>query len=172
MKRIKQRFERVKEKVGVVRSASAPGTNVSSTTTPSTAAATTGQSFGLGAGSVGPSLGQGKVLNVLARDIWAIAFEKLSDEEKAALPHSSSDPKLDILENLRVIVNLKRDECEKKGWKFEFRGRQIILRDVAEKIVFCINKFKEVGDVTVNFDPVHAALPWAGIRFLLQVELH
>jgi hypothetical protein len=47
--------------------------------------------------------------------------------------------------------------------------RNIILRDVAEKIVFWLDKFKEVGDVAVNFDPVHAALPWAGVRLLLQV---
>jgi hypothetical protein len=29
--------------------------------------------------------------------------------------------------------------------------------------------FKQVGDVAVQYDPAHAALPWAGIRFLLQV---
>jgi hypothetical protein len=34
-----------------------------------------------------------------------------------------------------------------------------------------IDKFKEAGDVAVSFDPVHAALPWAGIRFVLQVGL-
>ena len=44
-----------------------------------------------------------------------------------------------------------------------------MLRDVAEKIVHWVNKFKEIGDVAVNFDPVHASLPWAGVRFLLEV---
>lgn len=38
------------------------------------------------------------------------------------------------------------------------------------KIVFWLSKFKDVGDIAVNFDPVHASLPWAGIRFLLQVR--
>ncbi|KAJ9156327.1 Ankyrin repeat-containing domain protein [Pleurostoma richardsiae] len=37
------------------------------------------------------------------------------------------------------------------------------------KIVDCIQRFKEVGDIVVSFDPVHAALPWAGFRFLLQL---
>lgn len=50
-------------------------------------------------------------------------------------------------------------------------GRQIILRDVAEKIIVWIDRFKQVGDIAVNFDPVHASLPWAGIRFLLEVGL-
>ncbi len=33
-----------------------------------------------------------------------------------------------------------------------------------------LDKFKQVGDVAVNFDPQHAALPWAGIRLLLEVS--
>lgn len=33
-----------------------------------------------------------------------------------------------------------------------------------------IDHFKEVVDVAVQYDPVHAALPWAGVRFLLQVH--
>ena len=56
-----------------------------------------------------------------------------------------------------------------KRWKFELNGRQIFLRDVAQKIVVWIDKFKQIGDIAVNFDPVHASLPWAGIRFLLEV---
>jgi ankyrin repeat domain-containing protein 50 len=67
------------------------------------------------------------------------------------------------------MVEKKREECEEKRWKFNINGRQIILRDVAEKVIVWINKFKEIGDVAVNFDPIHAALPWAGVRFLLQV---
>lgn len=33
-----------------------------------------------------------------------------------------------------------------------------------------VNKFKEVVDVAIQYDPVHAALPWAAVRFLLQVK--
>jgi ankyrin repeat domain-containing protein 50 len=45
------------------------------------------------------------------------------------------------------------------------------MRDVAEKVIVWINKFKEIGDIAVSSDPVHAALPWAGVRFLLQVRV-
>lgn len=45
----------------------------------------------------------------------------------------------------------------------------MILRDVLDKIVRWIDIFKQVGDVAVQYDPAHAALPWAGIRFILQV---
>ena len=50
--------------------------------------------------------------------------------------------------------------------------RQIILQDLTEKVIIWIGKFKQVGDIAVSFDPVHAALPWAGVRFLLKVRSH
>ena len=103
--------------------------------------------------------------------LWYIALQKLSSEEKAAIQQISVNLKLEIVEQLHDVVQQKRDECLKKRWKFNFHGREIILRDLAEKIIFGLNKFKEIGDVAVNFDPVHAALPWAGVRFLLQVRL-
>jgi hypothetical protein len=43
------------------------------------------------------------------------------------------------------------------------------LQDTADKIIVWLDKFKVVGDIAVNVDPMHAGLPWAGIRFLLQV---
>jgi hypothetical protein len=41
--------------------------------------------------------------------------------------------------------------------------------DLFGKIVKCIDLFKQVGDAALQYDPVHTALPWAGVRFLLQV---
>jgi hypothetical protein len=103
------------------------------------------------------------------RDLWADALQTLPDRDRAKIPQSSSDSKLDVLHHLCAVVEQKRDDCERRDWKFDFKGRQIVLRDLAEKIIVCINKFKEIGDVAINFDPVHMSLPWGGIRFLLQV---
>lgn len=47
----------------------------------------------------------------------------------------------------------------------------INLRDRAEKILEWVDKFKQVGDIAIQYDQAHAALPWAGIRFILQVCL-
>ncbi len=49
-------------------------------------------------------------------------------------------------------------------------GREIVLRDVFKKIINSIEKFKEVGDVLVQYDPAHTAIPWAVVRFVLQVR--
>jgi len=112
------------------------------------------------------------------RDLWAEALEKLSSKDKAVILKSwsplqtYSNSTADISLQLIAVVEKTRDECEGKRWKFMVNGRQIILRDVAEKVIVWLNKFKEIGDVVVNFDPVHAALPWVGVRFLLQVRVN
>jgi hypothetical protein len=114
-----------------------------------------------------------EVQTALGRDLWAEALQKLSDKDKAAVlqlcPPPQTNPQSHTPLQLIAMVEKKREECEEKRWKFNINGRQIILRDVAEKVIVWINKFKEIGDVAVNFDPIHAALPWAGVRFLLQV---
>lgn len=106
------------------------------------------------------------------RDLWGLALENLSLQDKEAMSRikSDSDSKLDILRHLHSAAVKKRTDCENQMWKFELNnGRQIILRDVAQKIIVWVDKFKEIGDIAVNFDPVHASLPWAGVRFLLEV---
>lgn len=62
--------------------------------------------------------------------------------------------------------------CLRKRWKFKkSNGEVIILRDVAEKIVAWVEKFISVGDTIVQYNPAHAALPWAAVRFLLQATV-
>jgi ankyrin repeat domain-containing protein 50 len=109
-----------------------------------------------------------------ARDLWFDALQTLSEDEQQAIQNiqptrTTQRPLSGRIEELVSITRTKRDECEKKSYKFHFQGKEIILRDVAEKVILWLDKFKTVGDVVVTFDPVHASLPWAGVRFLLQV---
>ena len=60
--------------------------------------------------------------------------------------------------------------CIEKRWKLELNGKEIILTEITDKIIGWIDRFKIVGDIACQFDPVHAALPWAAFRFLLQVR--
>ncbi|KAF6225376.1 hypothetical protein HO173_012760 [Letharia columbiana] len=66
------------------------------------------------------------------------------------------------------------EQCIKKRWQFSRRGRNgenIFLRDIFNKMVIWINMFKQIGDTVVQYGPGHAALPWAGVRFILQVAV-
>jgi hypothetical protein len=74
-----------------------------------------------------------------------------------------------VLDDLCAITREKGAKCEARRWKFRLHGKELILRDVAEKIIVWLDKFKQIGDIVANFDPLHIGLPWAGVRFLLQV---
>jgi len=106
--------------------------------------------------------------------LWIKAFNQLSSTESTILApfHPSSDSK-DVMTTLEEI----REEMEKavacnrdRAWTIKWRGDDIVLRDVAMKIVQWVDKFKQIGDIAVQYDPGHAALPWAVFRFLLQVN--
>ena len=100
--------------------------------------------------------------------LWDQALGSLSKKDKNTLEANGIASKLDI-EELLVAVREKREMCLKNQWEFEFRGRVVNLRYQADKIISWLAKFKEVGDMAIQKDPGHAALPWAGIRFLLLV---
>lgn len=69
--------------------------------------------------------------------------------------------KLLVLDQVLKQTRGAQDICLQKQWGFY---------GVADKLVGWVEKFISIGDVIVSFDPVHAALPWAGLRFLLQVS--
>jgi hypothetical protein len=109
------------------------------------------------------------------RDLWTEALHKLSPEDQQAVnilqPKANAQrPMSESIEELLDLTRKVQDDCKAKAYKFRLRGKDIIVRDVAGKIIFWLNKFKEVGDIAVNFDPIHASLPWACVRFLLQVS--
>jgi len=67
----------------------------------------------------------------------------------------------------------KKNECDSKRWTLFKRGdgTEVKLRDVLEKITFWVRRFESIGDAVTQFDPVHAALPWAGVKFLIEVRV-
>lgn len=106
------------------------------------------------------------------RNLWLEAFQALSIEDQDALRairSSNTSTQSVVVEDLIDLVEKRRQAWEEKSYSFQFQGKKMIIGDMMGKAVFWLNKFKDVGDIAVNFDPVHASLPWAGVRFLLQV---
>ena len=70
------------------------------------------------------------------------------------------------------IVEEEKRKCEHRQLALKRRrGKDsIILRDVFAKIAVWVQKFVKVGDIAIQYDPGHAALPWAGVRFILTVR--
>ena len=104
------------------------------------------------------------------KNLWDKAAKTLSRVDRQEIDFDRSDKRA-ILSDVLNLVNVKKDQCMRSRWKYKNKnGEDIILRDLFEKMAKWVNKFKEVGDVAVQYDPGHATLPWAGVRFLLQMR--
>ena len=97
-------------------------------------------------------------------NLWDLAAVRLSDKDKASLDLTSAISLDDLLSD----INDRRQECEQQQWTVN----KVVLRDVFTKLVTWVEKFVQVGDVAVQYDPGHAALPWAAVRFLVKVGFH
>jgi hypothetical protein len=105
-----------------------------------------------------------------SNDFWALAVAKLSDEDKLSIDFSCPE-KLKILSELQELTERSKEECINKRWRYTRKsGETVIFRDLFGKVVKWIDIFKQVGDATAQYGSVHAALPWAGVQFLLQVR--
>ncbi|KAF2826303.1 hypothetical protein CC86DRAFT_467052 [Ophiobolus disseminans] len=90
---------------------------------------------------------------------WQVALDTLSvkDKYQLAIPHSNTS---NLLGELLQATKDRQQLCLDKRWKIAWRnGWQIILRDVFEKAAKWIQKFKEAGDIAVQYDTSAASLP-------------
>lgn len=102
--------------------------------------------------------------------LWDQAVAELSEEDMRIFRVGNAEPS-QILGEILTVVNSQRDRSQLNKWKILGRGGQeIIMSDVCAKISACVHKFMSVIDIATSFDPVHTALPWAGVRFILQVR--
>ncbi|KAH6889475.1 hypothetical protein B0T10DRAFT_548840 [Thelonectria olida] len=98
---------------------------------------------------------------------WQEAFVRLAPETQKTLtalqpPGDASQwhPEASNVDDILSLLSQQKQSSEQKEWTS--------IRDKISKIIDFLHKFKEVGDVAVSFDPVHAALPWAAFRFILM----
>lgn len=97
-------------------------------------------------------------------------MQSLSDVDKQEIDFSHSN-KLSILKDVLHLVEEKKKSCVESGWKIKKRnGESVLIRDVVDKIAKWVQNFKDFGDIASQYDPAHAALPWAAVRFFLQVS--
>ncbi|EAQ91927.1 hypothetical protein CHGG_00162 [Chaetomium globosum CBS 148.51] len=100
---------------------------------------------------------------------WQMALDRLDPDLKTALI-AVGTRKVDIVSAVLRAAEARRQLCIRKQWRFTApNGKIIVVRDVIERVVGWIDRYKSVGDVASQYDQVHAALPWAAFRFLLRV---
>lgn len=104
------------------------------------------------------------------RNLWERAIARLREKDKAWIVSNT----IVSLEDILSTIEKNKQICESKRLIVR-RGPDkdpIVLRDVFSKIAGWIEKFVAVGDTVVQYDPGHAALPWAAVRIVLQACWH
>ncbi|ESK88372.1 hypothetical protein Moror_14777 [Moniliophthora roreri MCA 2997] len=102
-----------------------------------------------------------------SEDLWKEAFKTLDDADKQ---HITSEEKLEALDQLHQLVEHAKEECIRKCWKYKWKGQQVVLRDVFEKITGRIKAFESLGDgIAGASNRSEVGLAWTGIKFLLKI---
>lgn len=103
------------------------------------------------------------------KSLWQNALSIIDEDALRDFSATNASWKY-MVEKTLETAQQKRQLCMRNRWTISSRsGQTIILRDVCEKVVSWIEKFVAVGDMVIQYDPGHAALPWAAVRFLLQL---
>ncbi|KAJ5837197.1 hypothetical protein N7447_003223 [Penicillium robsamsonii] len=106
-------------------------------------------------------------------NLWTLAFHSLPPATKEDLEKYQNEKAIETLDATLRAVRDKQLVCLQKRWTVKTKaGKRLIVRDILDKVAFWINRFKEVGDIAVQYDPSHASLPWAGVRVLLQASIN
>jgi hypothetical protein len=69
------------------------------------------------------------------------------------------------------IIDRELLKINNKQWKIRIFPMQnaVAVRNLVDKIVHVFEKVKDLGSVAASIDPVHAAIPFAGICILVPV---
>lgn len=111
--------------------------------------------------------------NRIISDLWSVARDRLGEDDRRQCEPSGGTG-FDIVKNLQSLNEEAIKESIDKRWRITVPGRAgktIIIRDLLGKITKWLYIFAKVGDAAIQYDPTHAALPWAGVRLLLQASL-
>ena len=101
--------------------------------------------------------------------LWTKAVDQLSEEDKQQIDVLNPDRR-GLIQDVIKVVEGKHQSCIEKQWKFRTGSEIVPTRDPLGRIVAWINKFRDVGTIMMQYDPAHAAIPWAAIRFVLEVS--
>lgn len=108
------------------------------------------------------------------KNLWEFAIKELSVQEIECV-NSNCKSDLNIralLVELQQVAIDTRTRSEAGRWTIKRTNKTpIVLRDKFDQIVTWVGKFIKIIDSAVQYDPGHAALPWAGVKLILQVIL-
>jgi hypothetical protein len=105
-------------------------------------------------------------------ELWEETYQRLKRSDSQVLQVLDFDnASVKDLNDALDAATKAQQGAQGKGWKVHFRGKEYELYDVFSNIVGFIKAFQKVVDSVVSLDlSGKAALPWAAIKFLLDVR--
>ncbi|KAL3293369.1 ankyrin 1 [Colletotrichum asianum] len=104
----------------------------------------------------------------LSQSLWDEACKRLPEDLKVTIQDIEVQ-RVGILEEISNAVTKGLDAHHGQSLKFKKPGGgEVVVRVVLERYIKWLDCFKAVGDSAIQYDPGHAALPWAAVRFVLQ----
>lgn len=75
------------------------------------------------------------------------------------------------IDELISLTKEKQRQCERKDWKrIKLGNKEVSLNLCASNAIRWLSRFKDVGDIIAQVDPMHIGVPWAAVRFILHVR--
>ncbi|KAF7954213.1 hypothetical protein EAE96_005342 [Botrytis aclada] len=106
-----------------------------------------------------------------SEDLWNEALKQVQFTNTSALVAAGLERR-QILVEILDLVQKQELKAQERKWRWKKKnGQVIIIRDIFVKLAIWMEKFKSIGDILVQYDPIHASLPWALVRFLLQAAV-
>jgi hypothetical protein len=110
--------------------------------------------------------------STLCEEILEKALNLLEEPERVIIEgYISSDDNTSSLDHAFETAQAKRKVCENKRWVFTVGSHTLRLQDEADKVILWLDRFKQVGDVVVNADQIHAGLPGQEFVFCLRYAI-
>ena len=108
--------------------------------------------------------------SVARPNLWDVALSKLPEQEQKELRSGLNARGNFEINALTTTVSQLQRQVLSERWQVKLGPKELDFRPVLDNIVSWAKKFIAIGDIAVQYDPAHAALPWAALRFVLQVQ--
>ena len=104
------------------------------------------------------------------KSLWEQAAESVVLQDKTVAETIKADPDAQAeLRRVKEIAEDKKRACSDE--QYARLGRSSVkMREIYQSVANWAQKFIQAGDLIAQVDPLHVGIPWAAIRFVLQVR--
>ena len=117
-----------------------------------------------------PLQDQANMAVVEDHNLWFQALQTLPSEQKENLPLELAEVRNFSGQELLGAVECSQKLASTQSRTISTPRGPVVIKEKLDKIAVWVRRFIAVGDAAVQYDPGHAAIPWAVFRLVRQVS--